>query len=164
MQTVYDMAVPFRVAAKNLQLHLQGKNLLHPNAITSLERRYLASTIDEIDADHELSQLVLDAAIRSQVSSISRHTWMSQMHIRGYELANRPRTLDTQVGPVIDGEPTLAIKLPGIEKVTWSTLVRNKLEKFLMESATRDPFVGHGPIFTHEVRTPRPDHDQGLTY
>lgn len=159
-----EPVVPFHIAAKILMFQLKGKQLLHPNAITAVERRYLASTIDQIGEDNELAKMVVDAAIRSDVSSIARRAWMSQMHIRGYELANCPRTLDTQVGPVVDGEPTLTIKLPGVEKVRWQTIVNNKLKKFLLENATRDPFGGHGPIFTHDLRAPRPDHDQGLTY
>lgn len=156
-----SVEIPFRVAVMVLKTRLMTSHLLKTGNAGKI-KAFLDAPIEQIEAQPEWVKMVLDATMEANMQKLARRVWMTRMHVREYERANRPRTLDVQVGPLVNGSPSLSIKQPGIKNVGWKRTVSEKIESFLMK---QPPAEKYGlPILTYEVRSPRPDHDQGLTY
>lgn len=163
MNTI-KQAIPFSLAVLLLKRRMVSETLKE-NGDLSKMKAFMEASIDEIEAQPEWAKMVMDAHFESEVSVVSRIAWMSQMHAREYERANRPRTLDTQVGPIVLGSPTLAIKGPGVHsEAAWNKLVCDKVEAFLTKAAQKAGPKGIYPVLTHEVRTPRDDHHLGSIF
>lgn len=64
-----------------------------------------------------------------QPDSFKRMT-MSRIHAATHPRFPVGRLLETQVGPIVDGNPTLAIELPGIQTPSL-TMYSSQIEKLL---------------------------------
>lgn len=80
---------------------------------------------------------------------IAARRFMSQVHANAYEASKETRKLDTQVGPLVNGCPSLAITPPGIKTVPIAYYVE-KIESFLAKVAARHPGVKNNHRFGEE--------------